>query len=609
MGALVRAHDWAATPLGPIADWPQSLRMAVRIVLGGGFPMIALWGPDLIQVYNDAFRGLMGAKHPAGLGQPTRDCWPEVWHINEPIYRRVRAGETLEVKDGLFRIARHGAPEDAWFTLSYAPLHDEAGGVAGVLVTVHETTARILADRRRAAAEAALRDSEQRHRLLVESFAQAVWDADPAGSQTDPSPSWCAYTGQTPEEAFGQGWLAAIHPEDRAPADAAWRAAVAARRPMQGEWRLRHAESGGWRWTQLRAAPVPDPCGTVRRWVGMNVDIEDRKAAEAALRDQEQRLAFALEAADLGTWELDLTTDTSSVRSLRHDQMFGYAEPQAEWGQAIAERHVLEEDRPIFRAAFARARETGVLECEVRVRWPDGSIHWIAPRGRTAYDAAGRPVRMSGVVADITARKRDEERQALLAREVDHRAKNALAVVQTILRLTRADTPEEFAHVAEARVAALARVQTLLAARHWDGADLRALLEGELAPFAPAGRMRLDGPAVTLPPGMAQPLAMAVHELATNAAKHGALSVPDGRVRLDWRLGEGWLRLRWAEEGGPPVAGPPARRGFGSRVLERTLGAQLGGGVVLHWRPGGLVCEMDVPLCRAGENDPAPDGA
>lgn len=596
MGALVRAHDWAATPLGPIAAWPQSLRTAAQVVVSNRFPMIALWGRDLIQIYNDAYRGLMGTKHPAGLGQPNRACWPEVWHINEPIYRRVLAGEALEVEDGLFRITRHGAPEDAWFTVGYAPLHDEAGRVAGVLVTVHETTARVLADRRRAAAETALRDSEQRHRLLVESVAQAVWETDADGVLADPSPSWCAYTGQAVAEARGDGWLAAIHPEDRALADAAWRAAVAAKRPMQGEWRLRHAVSGGWRWTQVRAAPVPGPGGTVRRWVGMNIDIEDRKAAEAALRDQEQRLAFALEAADLGTWELDLTTDTSSVRSLRHDQMFGYAEPQAEWGQAIAERHVLEEDRPIFRAAFARARETGVLEFEVRVRWPDGTIHWIAPRGRTFFDAQGRPVRMSGVVADITARKRDEERQALLAREVDHRAKNALAVVQTILRLTRAPTPESFVRAVEARVAALARVQTLLAARHWDGADLRALLDGELAPFAPAGRVRLDGRAVTLPPGMAQPLAMAVHELATNAAKHGALSVPDGRVRLAWRLGEGRLALRWAEYGGPPVAGPPARRGFGSRVLERTLGAQLGGQVTLRWRPSGLVCEMALPL-------------
>jgi two-component sensor histidine kinase len=153
----------------------------------------------------------------------------------------------------------------------------------------------------------------------------------------------------------------------------------------------------------------------------------------------------------------------------------------------------------------------------------------------------------------------------------------------------------------EGRVAALARAQTLLAEGRWDGADLHAMLRGELAPFLAGQRADLDGPPAVLPPGTAQPLAMAVHELATNAAKHGALSVPEGRVSVSWRLeggAAGVLRLRWAEAGGPPVAGPPARRGFGSRVLDGTVRGQLGGAVSLAWARTGLVCEMAVPLRR-----------
>lgn len=152
MGALVRAHDWAAGPLGPLESWPESLRAVVDLVLPGGFPMVALWGPELVQIYNAGYRTLMGKKHPAGFGQPTRDCWPEVWHINAPIYERVLRGETLTFEVALYPITRYGALEDAWFTLSYSPLRDGAGAIAGVLVTVVETSERLRAD-------AALRES------------------------------------------------------------------------------------------------------------------------------------------------------------------------------------------------------------------------------------------------------------------------------------------------------------------------------------------------------------------------------------------------------------------------------------------------------------------
>jgi two-component system, cell cycle sensor histidine kinase and response regulator CckA len=139
----------------------------------------------------------------------------------------------------------------------------------------------------------------------------------------------------------------------------------------------------------------------------LRVDIndsmtEERKRAKATLLEDQAYLEFVLGAADLGTWELDLTTDISSVRSLRHDQMFGFVERQAEWGREIAERHILAEDLPVYRSALARARETGQFGCEVRVRWPDGSIHWIAPQGQVRLDAEGRPSSLRGVVADIT---------------------------------------------------------------------------------------------------------------------------------------------------------------------------------------------------------------
>jgi two-component sensor histidine kinase len=217
-------------------------------------------------------------------------------------------------------------------------------------------------------------------------------------------------------------------------------------------------------------------------------------------------------------------------------------------------------------------------------------------------DADGGIVEWFGAASDVTARREAEERQALLAREVDHRAKNALAVVQSVVRLTPAQEAAAFKRAVEGRVSALARAQALLAADRWTGADLHALLAGELAPFRSDGqRVALDGPRVALPPGAAQPLAMAAHELATNALKYGALSAAGGSVSVSWRVEggrPGVLRLRWAEADGPPVAGPPSRRGFGSRVIEGTVRGQLGGAVSLSWERTGLICELQVPLRR-----------
>src|SRR4051794_12476194 len=187
---------------------------------------------------------------------------------------------------------------------------------------------------------------------------------------------------------------------------------------------------------------------------------------------------------------------------------------------------------------------------------------------------------MAGVAADITDRKHAEQGQALLVREVDHRAKNVLAVVQAALRLTPRHDPAAYARMVEGRVAALARAHTLLAENHWTGADLASLLRAELQPFLPAEgppsatpRIILDGPALTVAPQAAQAVGMAMHELATNASKYGALSAPGGRVLLSWRLEEaaGCLRLRWEELGGPALTGPPPAKGFGSRVVEATL--------------------------------------
>jgi two-component sensor histidine kinase len=226
------------------------------------------------------------------------------------------------------------------------------------------------------------------------------------------------------------------------------------------------------------------------------------------------------------------------------------------------------------------------------------------PETAPAKVAEFEGLRRAMLRADAALRDRDA-RQALLVREVDHRAKNALAVVQAVVRLTPAEDPGAFQRAVQARVNALARTHTMLARGGWTATDLRALLEAELAPHRDA--VVLDGPAVPVPATAAQPIALVAHELATNAVKHGALSQPGGRVAVSWRVADGALGLRWEESGGPEVAGPPARRGFGSRMIEANIRGQLGGTVSAAWEPA-VAYEMSVPVGRAVADD-RDDGA
>ena len=376
-----------------------------------------------------------------------------------------------------------------------------------------------------------------------------------------------------------------------------------------GEWQgeLRHKRRNGQHvvvashWILRRDPADGQPAAVLE----LHTDATALKAAEAALRAGEARLRLAQEVAGVGTWEWDPEED-SFVWSPEHYALFGLPPSGGEPDSLDAFLALVHpEDRAAVRAAAHDALASGEYLAEFRILRPGRNggeeTAWLIGRGRRMPSPAGRVGPILGVNVDITARKEAEERQSLLMREVDHRAKNALAVVQAVLRLTRAETMSQFAKAVEGRVSALARAQTLLTESRWTGADFGAMLRGELAPFVASGngsQVLLDGPPVLLAPLTAQPLSMALHELATNAAKYGSLSVPDGKLSLSWHEDPPGvrLRLRWEEAGGPPVAGPPGRRGFGSRVVESTIREQLRGEVSFTWAPSGLVCEIGIPL-------------
>lgn len=197
---------------------------------------------------------------------------------------------------------------------------------------------------------------------------------------------------------------------------------------------------------------------------------------------------------------------------------------------------------------------------------------------------------------EISEHKQTETRLRLVAREVDHRAKNMLAIVQSMVHLTRAGTVGQLKRELNGRIQALGRAHSLLAENRWQGAALRLLIEEELAPFQPdEGRTAILGADVVLVPSAAQTMAMVLHELATNAAKYGALSVPGGRIAVEWEFDNGrGLTLQWSETGGPPVQ-RPEHQGFGLRLISQSISYQLRGDVALAWRPEGLLCTVQIP--------------
>jgi PAS domain S-box-containing protein len=232
-------------------------------------------------------------------------------------------------------------------------------------------------------------------------------------------------------------------------------------------------------------------------------------------------------------------------------------------------------------------------------RGKDGNLIDISLAISPVRDANGTVVGASKIARDITERKRTEAQISILAREAEHRAKNLLANVKAMVRLSQADTPDGLKEAIEGRIEALANVHSLFAKSRWMGAELGSLIKQELLPYSRHGQMRtlIDGPAVILEPDRAQTIAVALHELATNAAKYGALSVATGRVRVEWSRSAdagGRLVLRWTEAGGPPV-NPPTRKGFGTHVMEVMVRSHERGDVHLHWHAEGLVCEIALP--------------
>jgi two-component sensor histidine kinase/DNA-binding response OmpR family regulator len=336
----------------------------------------------------------------------------------------------------------------------------------------------------------------------------------------------------------------------------------------------------------------------------LNRELEQRvaqrtaelEASSSRLRESEQRRSLALAAGQMGSWDWDLVRadcywDEGQCRICGVEP--GAFVPTIDNVRAL----VHPEDWCALQNVLAHASPTeNSYQAELRVLRPDGEKRWCLIAASAGFTAEGKLSRVSGVTIDITERKQAEERQGLLAREVDHRARNTLAIVQAIIRLTQAKSTESFIAAIDGRIQALAQTQTLLSQSSWQGADIAQLVVRELSPYRSkdAKKVTIEGPPAFLRPDTAHAIAMALHELATNAAKYGALSSRAGEISVRWEIEAPNVVLRWAEAGGPSVKAPTSQ-GFGTKIINASIKGQIGGRVLFDWRPEGLHCTIAVP--------------
>jgi PAS domain S-box-containing protein len=429
--------------------------------------------------------------------------------------------------------------------------------------------------------------SADRLKVALELARAGLWERDLRTNTVRRSPIVDEMFGFAPGEAGDDAaaFMARVQPDDLAEMTRLFQRALAPGAYYQMDFRVIHGD-GRLRWLAGRAEIVRDETGQPVRVLSVLRDVTERRLTEEALRD----------ALDHSTEILESISD--AFFALGADFTFTYANHRAleMWGRRAEEvigRKLLEafpqaSGTPVHAAYLdaLRRRETVHLETVSPVigRWLSVTIYPSRSGGLAVY------------FQDIEARKKAEERMRLLAAEVDHRAKNMLSLVNVMLRQTRAATAQEFATAAQGRVAALARAHTLLSDTRWEGADLAKLIREELAPFrlGKSGRITIEGDQLALSPAAAQAFAMAVHELATNAGKYGALSAPEGTVTVRWTRSGPNLLLTWHESGGPRVRAS-GESGFGLRVITLAIRDQLGGKASFDWRPEGLRVELAVP--------------
>ncbi|MXQ12404.1 sensor histidine kinase [Microvirga makkahensis] len=382
--------------------------------------------------------------------------------------------------------------------------------------------------------------------------------------------------------------------------------ALAEGRALDERWHLR--QDGTRFWASGMLMPFMD--GALLGYLKILRDRTEERQSGQHLRESEERLELMANAVPQIIW----ITDAEGRHEFFNRQWSLYtgAAPTATDASQVAADFVHPDDQAATMAAFEEAKRTGgIFEVEHRIRSKDGEYRWFLVRAEPYRDPqTGSIARWFGVSIDIHDRRLAQDHQRLLINELNHRVKNTLATVQSVATQTLRNAPsaEAAREAIEARLIALSRAHDVLTRENWEGAHLREIVQQAIEPYRWYGDGRFDirGADIRLSPRVALAVSMALQELVTNAVKYGALSNDTGRVLIAWRLtgqaDKPSLELCWEEMGGPPVQ-EPSRRGFGTKLIERSLAQELDGKVEIRFEPGGVVCTIVTPLAVGTEFD------
>lgn len=544
---------------------------------------------------NRAYRDFAGLDYEAACQLD----WREIIHPDD-VDRIVAASLAGEASLQPFTLEgrfRRADGQWRWLHSVSQPSFDEAGrhnGFVGVAYDMTEAQeARLLEQQRGAQYAAFIAQSRA-------GFAQV----DLSGRFTLVNDQFCAIVGRSRDELLTRTMQSITHPSDLPRNQAMFEDAVRDGTPYQHEKRYVRPD-GSLVWVSNSVSVIRRSDGTPYGVLAIVIDVSARKEVEQKFVRAAESVRLAIEGAGMATWELDLETLSGIWSPSRFDILGlpGSADGTGTLEEWLARVHP--DDRHMAETALRRCMDKGdPFRIDYRIiRADNGAERWLQSSGARIGDGTLGGARFVGVSFDITERKRGEEHMLLLINELNHRVKNTLAIVQGIAKQSFSGSADPAMSLAafEGRISALASAHDILTRENWAPSSLSALIHEVLAPHLDRpSAFHLSGPPITVPPKTAVTLALALHELATNATKHGALASPDGLIRISWRIDADdrevpRLIFEWRETGGPTVL-PPKRRGFGTRMIERGLAAELNGVVTIDFAPSGLICTLEAPL-------------
>ncbi|MCF6371246.1 PAS domain-containing protein [Rhizobium halophilum] len=574
--------------------------------------MAMLRGPKhIFELANEAYTRLIGQRDI--IGKTVRDALPELagqgfYELLDEVFRTGTpyVGRAVPVQ---LNLAHSNEPEQLYLNFIYQPVKDKAGLVTGIFVEGFDVTENVRT-------EEALRSSEEFTRRILESSTDCIKVLDTKAQL----------------QFMSEGGMKVMEVDDfGAIKSCDWRDFWSGPQHLDAKLAVETALAGGTarfqgptptmkgtpRWWDVVVTPIHGRYGEVERLLSVSRDITSIKQSEVALHETQRRLNAVLDNASVSVFLMNDQQECVYMNAAA-EKLTGFSLAEAEGRTLHSLIHHTRpdgspypiEDCPIDRAFPERHQTTGE---DIFIR-KDGTFYPVAFTASPIQDAESKTVGTIIEVRDISAEKRSQQQQRILIDELNHRVKNTLATVQSIVTQSlrnEADRAKARSSI-EGRLIMLSRAHDVLTKETWESARLHDIIDEATSAFQAAGtRITADGPEIRLTPRQALSLSMALHELATNALTHGALSLDNGTVSLVWELLSDrgrplWLRLKWQEKNGPPVS-KPSRRGFGSRLLEVGLARELNGDVTVNYAVDGLTCDIAFQLqdhsCAAAPND------